>query len=253
MIISYQNKFIFIHCRKTAGSSISMYLSNSLGPRDIQLSAVSETLQAGYRIPAEMWDSSGVSPLIKHSMRTFFGRAALHRYMASKIKNLYRAGLGEKPQHASATAVKKLFPDEWAAFTKFCVVRNPFSLAVSDYNWRTRKLKQKPSFLEYIEALKARDTLGGIVPVGFYNNWRQYTIDDQIQVDRVVKFENLVADLGDVFSELNIPFEGDLPNLKNLRRGGGRQRDYRGYYNRRTVDIVADLYSQEIAAFGYTF
>ena len=41
MIISYRHKFIFMHSRKTAGSSVTALLSHHLGPQDIQLGLMS--------------------------------------------------------------------------------------------------------------------------------------------------------------------------------------------------------------------
>lgn len=231
-----------------------MYLSDALGPRDIQLSALWETLQAGYRIPRGMWDSARVPPFTKLAVQLLGGKSVLHRHMISKLKNIYRAELGQKPQHASAVLVKQSFPSEWAEFTKFCVVRNPYSLAVSDYKWRTRRLARKPSFSEYLEALEKGDSLGGIVPVGFYNNWRQYTIDDKIVVDHVIRYENLSADLGGVLSTLGISIAREFPNLKNLDGAKEASRpNYREYYDSKSVEIVSSLYEQEISTFGYTF
>ena len=42
MIISHQHKFIFVHCRKTAGSSVVSSLSRYLGPQDLQFSGITD-------------------------------------------------------------------------------------------------------------------------------------------------------------------------------------------------------------------
>ncbi|MBC7144148.1 MAG: hypothetical protein H5U24_01950 [Thioclava marina] len=47
MILSHAHRFIFLHNRKTAGSSISVALARYLGPEDLQLSAIVETLREG--------------------------------------------------------------------------------------------------------------------------------------------------------------------------------------------------------------
>lgn len=114
----------------------------------------------------------------------------------------------------------------------------------------------RPSFPEYIKALAAGDDLGGVVPVGFYNNWRQYTIDNRIVVDHVIKFENLSHDLGKVLSTLGVPFSGQLPRVKDVKsknRENPPLTSYRDYYTREAVEIVSNLYRYEIDAFGYTF
>ncbi|PSO54706.1 MAG: hypothetical protein BRC34_06445 [Cyanobacteria bacterium QH_1_48_107] len=44
MIISYKNKLIFIHCRKVAGSAITAYLNQFIGPDDIQVGVWEDTI-----------------------------------------------------------------------------------------------------------------------------------------------------------------------------------------------------------------
>ena len=252
MIISHKHRYIFIHCRKTAGSSISNMLSNSLGLWDIQLSAVSETLELGGDIPLRMW----IAALLNSGWRVPVSRMLKRNdLIAMQVKRSYASALGPKPQHATASAVRASFPKEWAMYKKFCVVRNPFSLAVSDYNWRTRNLTavERPDFLSYLRALEKGDDIGGIVPVGFYNNWQQYAIDDVIVVDEIIRFETLSRDLGQVLSDLNVPFDGQLPKLKEVMRENKKTKPYRNYYNLEALQLVSELYQEEIHEFGYSF
>ena len=44
MIISHKHKFIFLHSRKCAGSSMEVALNKYLGPNDIQIGSWTETL-----------------------------------------------------------------------------------------------------------------------------------------------------------------------------------------------------------------
>lgn len=229
-----------------------MLLSKSLGPWDIQLSALPETLDAGYRIPIRMWAAAiGASP-ITLPFQMLLGGNNSDSVLASNIKQAYVRRLGRKPQHANAATIKLAFPNEWRSYTKFCVVRNPFSLAVSDYNWRTRNLKRPLAFVDYLKALAAGDAVDGVVPVGFYNNWRQYTIDDRVVVDHVIRFETLAHDLGNILTTIGLPFSGSLPHLKNSKLRKQDTRCWRDYYTPAAVELVADLYREEISAFGYT-
>ena len=50
MIISHKYKFIFMHGRKCAGSSIEVMLNKYLGPDDIQIGSWPETILAGGKI-----------------------------------------------------------------------------------------------------------------------------------------------------------------------------------------------------------
>ena len=47
MIISHKHKFIFMHSRKCAGSSMEVMLNKHLGPNDIQIGSWPETILAG--------------------------------------------------------------------------------------------------------------------------------------------------------------------------------------------------------------
>jgi hypothetical protein len=46
MIISHAHKFIFLHARKCAGSSVTAYLNPLLGPDDIQIRELISQLHA---------------------------------------------------------------------------------------------------------------------------------------------------------------------------------------------------------------
>ncbi len=47
MIISHRHRFIFLHCRKAAGSSIAQALAPYLGEDDLHLGTWPEALEAG--------------------------------------------------------------------------------------------------------------------------------------------------------------------------------------------------------------
>lgn len=72
-------------------------------------------------------------------------------------------------------------------------------------------------------------------------------------MDEVLRYENLNQDLADLLFELNVPFSGKLSKLKDVKpRGEGSER-YSGYYTPEAVDLVVQLYSEQIDAFGYKF
>lgn len=253
MIISHKYKYIFIHCRKTAGSSISFMLSKSLGPWDIQLGAISETLEAGQPIPLRMWGAAVFNSGLHLPRRVLFRRGlSAHDLIAQVVKRAYHNQLGNKPQHANADTISAAFPKEWKSYTKFCVVRNPFSQVVSHYNWRMRKFEGRPSFLEYLKALEMGDDLGGAVPVGTHNNWLQYSINDRVAVDHVIRFENLHYDLEQVLAPLGVSFDGVFPRLKDLK-SPSKNDPIMDYYTQESRDIVSNLYRNEIETFGYEF
>lgn len=171
MIISHKHKFIFLHCRKTAGSSLVSALSPHLGPNDIQLSAIKETIKTGGCVPRKMYLSALMSSRgrVLHAQQR--GGDQLAHCLSTNVKKYFKHQLGVKSEHPSAYTLAQTYPVEWRSYYKFCVVRNPYALAFSDYKWRTRAVENPPSFTAYINALYAGNNLNGVVPVGYYNNW----------------------------------------------------------------------------------
>lgn len=254
MYVSYKHKVIFIHCRKAAGSSISYYLSRVGGARDIQLSAIVETLDAGAWPPLRtlLSSASGKEGILSFAKVVLSGNG-LKNAIATGAKSSFRNRLGAKPQHASATIVKKVFDEEWRSFKSFCVVRNPFDLAVSDYFWRIRNSSSPPDFSYYLKALYEKDTLGGLVPVDNYYNWPRYTMNNQIIVDKILRFENLNAEITTFFKAVGIPFDGKLPRLKSkFRPVSLNSKSVKDIYCPRTKKLVEELYKEEIDYFGYS-
>lgn len=81
------------------------------------------------------------------------------------------------------------------------------------------------------------------------SNWDIYTINDQIKVDFVGRYENLDADLAKIKEKLGLPAEFNLPRAK------GKYRKNREHYSRllssearARIEIVC---AKEMTAFGY--
>ena len=258
MILSHRHRFVFLHCRKTAGSSISVALARYLGPDDLQLSGLKETFDAGIlytsRVCREAGELPGRGPWTRIEDRLhlagLLGTARRAARIRKRIHAVYRASLGPYPYHARAAAVAEAFPEEWPAFHKFCVVRNPWDKTISDYYWRTRKTDTPPSFETFVKAIRDGDTLGGIVP-GEPDNWPLYTINDRIAVNRVIRYETLTRDLDAVLSSLGITWDGWLPGAK--KRAAPKTSDPASIplYTPELIRIVGDLFEKEAGAFGY--
>jgi hypothetical protein len=233
-------------------------LARYLGPDDLQLSGLKETYYAGIpytdRVCREAGELCGRGPWtrIEHKIQLagFLGPDRRAERIRKGIHSVYRAALGPYPYHARAAAIAKAFPEEWAAFHKFCVVRNPWDKTVSDYFWRTRKTDTPPSFESFVKAIRDGETLSGIVP-GEPDNWPLYTIDDRIAVDRVIRFENLTRDLDAVLSSLGIAWDSWLPHGK--KRAARKTSDFASIplYTPELIRIVGDLFENEIRAFKY--
>lgn len=146
MIISHKHRFIFLHNRKTAGSSVAVSLSRYLGPDDLQLSAIPETVAEGIPLSSRVVTEANAKAFHLLPAVRLMGRKIYGRVVARSIDHAYRPRLGRKPPHAPAAKVAATFPDEWKNYTKFCVVRNPWDKTVSDYFWRIKGIADPPGF-----------------------------------------------------------------------------------------------------------
>ncbi len=255
MIISHRLRFIFMHCRKAAGSSIAAALAPHLGPDDLHLGTWPEAWAAGVapnrrarrdlRHPA-----AGVS---------YFGRLLrapgrlgdpAHRVAAlnGAQRLAYRKALGHSPEHAHAARVREFDPAAWRDYFTFAFVRNPFERAVSDYCWRIRKTGRRDlGFGEFLDRMARADFSDRAVPRHF-DNWPIYTIDDEIAVDFVGRFERLDQDLARVFERIGLP----APALPHAKASSDRC-PAAGWYGPDERERVERLFRRELAAFDYRF
>lgn len=220
MIIGFRKRFLFVHIPKCAGDSI----------RELLLSP----------------GNGGAEFLRKH--KTFLDA---ERVMGSEIR----------------------------AFTVFAVVRNPFAQVVSFYEHLRKPLripreeigKQYPGtggqllphwaselamrldFPSYVKAIYAAPAA---LPERPQETWFRdllswmVSVEGDIGVNRVLRFERLGEELAALAGELRI--EGELPwrNASHEPRG---QRDYRDRYDATSRRIIETRFAPTLERFGYSF
>jgi hypothetical protein len=74
----------------------------------------------------------------------------------------------------------------------------------------------------------------------------------KIIVDRIVRYENLLAELGEVFAQLNIPFDRTLGVAAKSEYRADR-RPYQEVFNDQQRRIVEKAFTREIELRGYRF
>lgn len=230
MIISHKYKFIFLKTNKTAGTSIEIALSKFCGEADIitPIVPVDEAMRKklGYRGPQNY-----LAPISAYSLDDFkkllFSREKKERYY----------------NHISAREVKEFIGNRiWNEYYKFCIERNPWDRILSLYYWRCRT-EPRPSISEFLDSeLPLMLTKMG---------YGVYTIDGEVVVDRVCKFEKMAEELEEVRLHLKLPGPLELPRAKSSFR-----KDKRGYehvLNDEQKEKISRMFSKEIGLWGYEF
>ncbi len=127
--------------------------------------------------------------------------------------------------------------DIWKNYFKFCFERNPFDKAISRYYWSTSA--PRPAIDDFLET----------APPLLLSNWNTYTVDDELAVDFIGRYENLVEELSQVASRLGLPGTIDLPLAKV---GVRTNRDhYSNVLNSQARSRIESVCAKEIAAFNY--
>lgn len=233
MILSHKYKFIFLKTSKTAGTSIEISLSCFCGQEDIVtlVSLDDEILRrevGGY--PGQYYPL----PKIKYSPSDWY-------------KYITRAK--EKPyfyNHIPARKLKRrLAPDIWNNYFKFCVVRNPWDRLISQYYWRFRDIpeEKRPSVDKFLESSHVRSLQR--------KGYKLYTTRGKMAVDYICRYENLEKDLEAVREKIGLPEPLTLPRAKSGHRK--EKRHYQDFFNEKQRDRVAEIFADEIKLMGYSY
>jgi hypothetical protein len=229
MILSHRFKFIFIKTAKTAGTSIEVFLSKHCGPPDV----VTPILPRIEGHQPRNYEGL-INPVPEILERPGKLLLTLRHSMTSRTK-FYN--------HMPACEVKQRVPaDVWKGYFKFCVERNPWEKVLSHYKMHAAREGGALSFEEYL----AR----GRFPI---NDFRYMDRSrSKIMVDRVVRYENLLVELNEIFAQLNIPFDGTLGVRAKSEYHVDRQ-PYQKVFSDNQRRIVEKAFAREIELHGYRF
>jgi hypothetical protein len=229
MILSHKYKFIFIKTAKTAGTSIEVFLSRHCGPSDI-LTPIAPPVE-GHQ-PRNY--QGFINPIPEILERPYKLPSTLWHTITSREK-FYR--------HMAASLVQKRVPAKvWNSYFKFCVERNPWDKVLSHYHMHSARKGGALSLDEYLTR--------GRFPINYF----RYTnrSGTRIIVDRILRYENLIPELGEVFSHLNVPFDGTL-GIKAKSEYRTDRRPYQQVFNDEQRRIVEKAFAKEIELHGYRF
>lgn len=130
--------------------------------------------------------------------------------------------------------------DIWNSYFKFCFERNPWDKVISHYYW-CYKNEPRPSITEFITSKKVRNLK--------QNGYGAYTINGEVAVDRICRFENIKDELEQVRIHLGIPEPINLPNAKTKYRKD--KRSYKEILSDTDKNLISEIFNEEIKLLGY--
>ena len=229
MILSHKYRLIFIKTAKTAGTSIEVFLSKHCGPQDI-VTPIAPPLERHQPRNYEGFINP-IPEILERPGKIF---SVLHHTMSS-CRKFYN--------HMSAREVKNRVPAKvWNGYFKFCVERNPWDKVLSHFHMHAARAGGALSLDEYLA--RAR----------FPINYFRYTdrSGEKLIVDRVVRYENLLAELREVFAYLHIPFDGTLGVAAKSDYRADR-RPYQEVFNDEQRRLIEKAFAKEIELHRYRF
>lgn len=230
MILSHAHKFIYIKTYKTASTSMEAALCDICGPDDV-ITPASKALMKHRK------DERAQNYRLDHPAVP--KRSLLKRLLARPERH-YHPSVGYY-EHMPAWRVKTYAGDDiWDSYYKFSFERNPWDRQVSWYYYKTKSKDPRPSF-ERFNADKRR---------AYVENFDLYSIDDEICLDFIGRYETVEEDFAQVLATLGLTGKVNLPRT-NV--SAGKRTDYRSYYDEESKAMIGAWYEREIKTFGYEF
>lgn len=143
--------------------------------------------------------------------------------------------------------------DLYRDYFKFAFIRNPWDRLVScwldkvikknAFNFSPKQYLQMQEFEKFIDYIAQKD---------LENSNRHYRLQSRLVnldcVDYLGRFENFESDLNKIINVLQF----GAVKIKKINKSPGRK-NYREYYNDRTILKVADMYCEDIRLFSYEY
>lgn len=248
MIISHDHKFIFLHARKCAGSSVKVALAASLGKKDIMIGSWNEARDAGLqlnrRAKVDLCHPLGLAGTVAGIVK---GKT-LSEALNIGIKSRFYGRFGSNPAHPTAGVVKQYCGAVWDEYLKFSICRNPYEQVVSDYLWRVRTSNRGAgSFAQYLVDIEQNSNHTGLVHKGAIKNKDIVSIDGNLVSDYVCRYETLNKDFSELCGKLGL---GEVDSVGQAKVGSGGK-GYSEHHTEETIEMVGRIFQWEIETFGY--
>lgn len=230
MILSHKHRFIFIKTKKTAGTSIELFLSQFCGPDDIVTPLI--PVEAGHvaqNAKGLWWPNREIREGI---------RLSSWPDIKSSVGDLVR--LRRFYNHLPAwRAQMRITQNVWNSYYKFCVDRNPLDKTLSHYYMR-------------------RAARGGLFDLETYFCERDFCLNaprytdrtGSLMVDRILQYETLENGLGEVCQNLGIPWTGSLKHRAKTSYRTDRSPPSEIFTNEQ-INTLRSVFRDEVTLSGY--
>ncbi len=224
-MISYEYKCIFIHIPKCAGTSIELALGHS---------KISDGIKEPDHRSVRMVERPLLLPKVMSSRENIFQFALRCCHTVQSHRN---------PNNRLTVSI-----DQYKSYFKFTIVRNPWTRAYSWYkncmrdpNHRARfGLNDGTSLNDFLSKHIGRGALRPQI------SWIR-DFDGRIPMDYIARFESLEVDFQRVCEALRIS-QVTLPHDRK-----GSRVNYRRHFDKRSIDLIREVYKAEINLFDYSF
>lgn len=172
-----------------------------------------------------------------------------------------------KSFHIPSLRYKAVCPVRFESYFKFFFVRNPWDRLLSayeylkikcradmsfpDHRWAASNLTKYNSFAEFVSSLEHGGMRKKVKQYIHFRDQLDWICDSDtsrtLLVDFVGRYETIQRDyerLGEILG-----LSGSLP----VERQNLKPKDYRQAYSTKMIDIVSDIYREDISRLGYSF
>jgi hypothetical protein len=166
--------------------------------------------------------------------------ASINKVIRENYKNFeFTDEFAVASKHTPISAMMDKSP--FKNYLKIGMVRNPFDRIVSRWKWH----RAKNTFSDFITYSKRNPMPMKFDPLS--NQLNYFTFNNEIKIDRFIRYESLQSDFNQVCEEIGIaPIK--LDHLNKTRR-----KDYTVYYNEKLKDMLSEIFHPDIDFFNYKF
>jgi hypothetical protein len=156
--------------------------------------------------------------------------------------------VGQFYNHMPAGELKPVLPAGiWDSYYKFCVERNPWDKVLSLFHMLNYRSGFELSFDQFVA-----DGNEALMQVFNYPRYMN-AAGSELFVDRVIRYENLDRELGEVFGLLKVPYGGSLNVHAKTEMQADDRLPYNEVYSDKQRSLVQRLFEKEIDLHGYVF